>query len=61
MNWLLLFLDLASNFYYMIIPNNIPTDLCRDARSLRPLIINKLLFFYFGHTSRVFLLLRVNY
>ena len=37
----------------MIIPNNIPTELCRDARSLRPLIINKLASFYFGHTSRV--------
>ena len=37
----------------MIIPNNIPTDFCRDARSLRPLIINKLAPFYFGHTSRV--------
>ena len=44
----------------MIIENNIPTDFCRrDARSLRPLIINKLAAFYFGHTSRVFLHLRV--
>ena len=43
----------------MIIPNNIPTDFCRDARSLRPLIINKLVSFYFGHTSRVSLHLRV--
>ena len=29
----------------MTIPNNIPTDLSRDARSLRPLIVNKLVSF----------------
>ena len=45
----------------MTIPNNIPTDLSRDARSLRPLIVNKLVSFYFGHTSRVSLHMRVNY
>ena len=45
----------------MIIPNNISTDFCRDARSLRPLLINKLVPFYFGHTSRMSLHLRLNY
>ena len=43
----------------MIIPNNIPTDFCRDARSLRPLIINKLVSVYFGRTGRASLHFRI--
>ena len=45
----------------MIISNNIPNDICRDARSLSPLIINELSLFYFGRTSRAFLRLRAIY